>query len=109
MSEADIRHLDELVSPLIKQGQSPHHICVTNPDTIIISESSLYRIIDSGLISARNIDLPRKVRFRTRKQTVHIKVDKSCRIDRTYTDFQLYMKDHPDTPVTELDSVEGIK
>lgn len=109
LSEADIRHLDEFVSPLIKQGQSPHHICVTNPDTIMISESSLYRIIDSGLISARNIDLPRKVRFRARKQTVHIKVDKSCRIDRTYTDFQLYMKDHPDTPVTELDSVEGIK
>ena len=73
------------------------------------AKDSLYRIIDSGLISARNIDFPRKVRFRARKQTVHIKVDKSCRIDRTYTDFQLYKKDHPDTPVTELDSVEGIK
>jgi len=75
----------------------------------MVSETTVYRLIDSGLISARNIDLPRKVRFRPRTRTVSIKVDKACRIGRKYEDFLAFMKDNPDTPVTELDSVEGKK
>lgn len=108
-SEEEIRHLDEIISPLIRQNQSPHHICMTNEDSLMVSESTVYRLIDSGLISARNIDLPRKVRFRPRTRTVSIKVDKACRIGRKYEDFLAFMKDNPDTPVTELDSVEGKK
>lgn len=108
-SEAEIRHLDEVISPLIRQGQSPHHICVTNPDIIMVSESTIYRLIDAQLISARNIDLPRKVRFRQRKAPKTVKVDKTCRIGRKYEDYTAYMEEHPDTPVTELDSVEGTK
>lgn len=108
-SEAEISYIDSLVSPLIKKGQSPHHVCVTNRDSIMISERTLYRLIDSCLISARNIDLPRKVRFSVRKNAVHVKVDKSCRIGRTYDCFLNFMKEHPDFPVVQLDSVEGKK
>lgn len=106
-SEAEIRHLDEIISPLIRKKQSPHHICVTNPDTLMVSESTVYRLINAELFSARNIDLPRKVRFRRRKKSVSVKVDKKCRIGRTYGDFKSFMTDNPDTPVTELDTVEG--
>ena len=28
-SEDEIRYLDEFISPLIRQNQSPHHICAT--------------------------------------------------------------------------------
>ena len=108
-SEEEIHHLDEIISPLIRQNQSPHHICVTNADSLMVSESTVYRLIDSGLISARNIDLPRKVRFRPRSRIVSIKVDKACRISRKYEDFLAFMKANPDTPVTQLDSVEGKK
>lgn len=108
-SEEEIRHLDEIISPLIRQSQSPHHICVTNEDSLMVSESTVYRLIDSGLISARNIDLPRKVRFRRRKKTVSVKVDKTCRIGRKYEDFLAFIRENPDTPVTQLDSVEGKK
>lgn len=108
-SEEDIRRLDEIISPLIKKSQSPHHICITNEDTLMVSESTVYRLIDSGLISARNIDLPRKVRFRPRAKTVSVKVDKACRIGRKYEDFLNYLRENPDTPVTELDTVEGKK
>ncbi|MCR5008629.1 MAG: IS30 family transposase [Oribacterium sp.] len=109
LSEEEIRYYDGIISPLIKQGQSPHHICVTNSDEIMISESTVYRLIDAGVLDARNIDLTRKVRFRPRKNPVHVKVDKACRIGRTYVEFEHYMDEHPDTPITELDSVEGKK
>lgn len=109
LSESELRHLDKIVTPLIHKKQSPHHICVTNQDSIMVSERTLYRLIDARLISAMNIDLPRKVRYSARKKSSSLKVDKSCRIGRNYDDFTAYMNEHPFVPVTELDSVEGKK
>ena len=109
LSEEEVKHLDEFLSPLIRQGQSIHHICSNNRDSVMISESTAYRIVDCGLLSARNIDLPRKVRFAPRKKNEPFKVDRSCRIGRRYTDFLAFTAKHPDLPVTEMDSVEGKK
>jgi len=75
----------------------------------MISESTAYRYVDQSLFSARNLDLPRKIRYSARKIKKHYKVDKQCRTGRTYVDFQKDVEGHPDTPVTELDSVEGKK
>ena len=75
----------------------------------MISERTIYRLVDTRILSAMNIDLPRKVRYSARKKTVHPKVDKSCRIGRDYECYLTYIKDNPDTPVTQLDSVEGKK
>lgn len=109
LSEEEIHYLDEIISPLVKQQQSPHHICVTNKDSIMVSERTIYRLLDACILSARNIDLPRKVRFSARKQTVHVKIDRTCRIGRDYDCFTTYVNNNPDTPITELDSVEGKK
>ena len=109
LSEKELRHLNEIISPLILQSQSPHHICVTNKDTIMVSESTIYRLIDAQVLTARNIDLSRKVKFRKRKQKVHLKIDKACRIGRKYEDLTKYLAENPDTTITQLDSVEGIK
>ncbi|WP_405322133.1 IS30 family transposase [Frisingicoccus sp.] len=109
LSEAEVQHLEEIVSPLIRQKQSPHHICVTNRDSIMVSERTIYRLIDARILSAMNMDLPRKVRFSARKNTVHLKVDKACRIGRTFECFTAYLTEHPDLPVVQLDSVEGKK
>ena len=91
-SEEEIKHLDDLITPLIKKGQSPHHICATNRDSIMVSERTIYRFVDSRIFSAMNLDLPRKVRYSARKKAVHVKVDKACRINRTYEDFKTFMK-----------------
>ena len=109
LSEDEIRHLDEIVSPLIRKQQSPHHICVTNRDSIMVSERTIYRLVDARIISAMNIDLPRKVRYSARKKPSPLKVDKACRIGRDYNSFVTYMQQHPDAAVTQLDSVEGKK
>ena len=56
------------------------------------SENKIYKLIDLGLLEVRNIDLPRKVRFRKRvKQVTVYKVDKNCLENRTYEDFEKYM------------------
>ncbi len=110
ISEEELAELNRLVSPLLKNGQSIHHICVSNPGLINCCEKTLYRLADTGLLDAKNLDLPRKVRFRVRrKKSVSLKVDKACRIGRTYEDFKAFMEEHADLPVTELDTVEGVK
>ncbi|MGC7873912.1 IS30 family transposase [Desulfosporosinus sp. SYSU MS00001] len=110
ISEDEIQRLDKTITPLIQRGQSIHHICINNRDLIMHSEKSIYNYIDYNLISAKNIDLPRKVTYRHRKKRAsRFKVDKSYRIGRTYKDFLEFMGENPDTPVVEMDSVEGIK
>jgi len=110
LTEDELKQLDSTVSPLLKNGQSLHHILSNNQDSISICEKTAYIYADSGLFSAKNIDMPRKVRFRPRKKkSKELKVDKACRIGRTYEDFEKFHTENPSIPVTELDSVEGKK
>lgn len=110
ISEEEATALDSTISPLIMKGQSIHHICAKNPDRVMFSEKCIYNYVDAGIFSARNIDLPRKVKYRPRRSKHDsFKVDKSCRIGRTYKDFRKYLKENPDVPLVELDSVEGKK
>jgi transposase, IS30 family len=108
ITESELSHLDRIITPLIKNGQSIHHICVNNADKIMYSEKTLYNYVDSGLITACNMDLPRKVKYRPRKKVglIH-KVDRKCRIGRTYDDFKNFMEMNNHPLVVEMDSVIG--
>ena len=110
VSEEELKQLDEVISPLLKKGQSLHHISIYHADEIMKSERTLYKYVNNGLLSARNIDMPRTVRMRPRKpKPTAFKIDKSCRVNRTYDDYKQFLSENPDTPVCQLDSVEGIK
>lgn len=110
LTEGQIHRLDQIISPLVKNGHSIHHICTTHSDSIMCSERTIYELINAGYLQARNIDLPRKVRFRPRKKGGKtFKVDKKCRIGRTIEDYRQYCDEHPEMQTTELDSVEGVK
>lgn len=108
MTEGEALRLDKLISPMIENGQSIHHIMLSNRADIMYSERSLYKYLDLGMFTARNIDLPRKVRFNPASSNhEHLKVDRKCRIGRTFDDYQDYIREHPDAAVVEIDSVIG--
>lgn len=111
ITQDEINHLNDTLTPLIKkQGQSIHHAIINNKNKIMYSENKIYKLIDLGLLDVRNIDLPRKIRYRQRRKNVTVyKIDKHCLEGRTYEDFEHYMDEHPDTPIVEMDSVEGRK
>ena len=107
ITEDGLMALDELVSPLIMRGQSIHHIAANNADQLEVSEKSVYRYVAGGLLKARNIDMPRVCRIKPRKsKPVEHKVDKNCRIGRTYPEFLAFLETE-DVPVVEVDSVIG--
>lgn len=111
IDQSEIDYLNEILSPLVKkQNQSIHHAVINNKNKIMFSEKTIYKLIDLGLLEIKNIDLPKKVRFRRRnKKTTVYKVDKNCLEGRRYEDFLDYMEKHPDTPMVEMDTVEGKK
>lgn len=110
LTEEELAQLNSVISPLLKNGQSLHHIMVNNADKISCCEKTAYTYINNNLFDARNIDMPRVVRFRPRRsKSIELKADKKCRIGRTHDDFNEFMKNNPSLPVVELDSVEGVK
>ena len=110
LTENELKQLDSVISPLLINGQSLHHILINNSDKVLCCEKTAYTYVDSGIFHGRNGDMPRKVRLRPRKKkSVALKVDRACRKGRTYDDFKKYMEDHPGVAVVELDSVEGKK
>ena len=107
ISEGELLALDEFISPLLLQGQSVHHIVSNNPDRFSVSRKSIYRYVAGGLLTARNIDLPRVSRLKPRKsKRIHHKVDALCRLGRSYSDYLAFTSDGTSS-VVEMDSVIG--
>lgn len=109
VSEAEVARLNQIISPLVAQGQSVNQIYINHQDELMCSEKTIYNYIDACLFDVRNIDLPRKVRFRERYKKPEFKVDKGCRVGRSYKDFEAFLEKHPDTAVVQMDSVIGSK
>lgn len=106
-SEDEIARLNRIITPLVKQGHSIHEIYVNHQDELMCSEKTIYNYIDDCLLDVRNIDLPRKVRFRARRKKAEFKVDKACRTGRSYKEFEAFMEKNPDTAAVQMDSVIG--
>lgn len=105
-TEADLKVLDEVVSPLIRQGHSPAMILMNHPE-LEVSEKTIYNYIERGYMSTVNLDLKRKVKYKLRKCHKTEISDKGIFEGRTYKDFQELLKIHPDIPVVEMDTVVG--
>ena len=106
-NEDDIARINRIISPLVRNGQSLHQIYLDHVDDLMCSEKTLYNYVDAQLFDIRNIDLPRKVKYRPRYKHPEFKVDRGCRIGRSYSDFQKFLADNPETTVVQMDSVIG--
>jgi len=100
--------LDEIISPLIMKGQSISHIFTHHKHELNCCERTLYYYFDKNAFKARNIDLPRKVKYKPRKKSSPPVIkDSACRIGRTFDDFIKFLEDNPNIPVVEMDTVHG--
>lgn len=105
-----LMELNDLLMPLINKGQSINHIFAAHADEIGLSEKTIYNYIDQNAFHVRNIDLPKKVRYRQRHpHDVVMKMDYQCRKGRTYTDFTSFMQQNPKLPIVEMDTVLGAR
>jgi len=110
MTPEELLELNDLISPLILKGQPLSHIFAVHADEIPVCRRTLYNYLDQRVFQARNIDLPRRVRYKKRKRstTPRVKnIQQVYRNKRTYKDFERFMEAHPDVSVVEMDTVKG--
>ena len=106
-NEDDIARINGIISPLVRNGQSLHQVYLNHVDDLMCSEKTLYNYVDARLFDIRNIDLPRKVKYRPRYKQPEFKVDRGCRVGRNYSDFQKFLEANPETTIVQMDSVIG--
>lgn len=112
LTPEELEKLNQLISPLVMRGQPLSHIFAVHADEIPVCRRTLYNYFDQRVFKARNIDLPRRVRYKKRKKcSEHRKknIQQVYRNKRTYTDFQRFMAAHPDLDVVEMDTVKGCR
>ncbi len=106
-TQEEMTELDNLVSPLLLQGQSIEAVFSAHKDEISCSKSTLYNYINERYLTARNIDLPRKVRFKQRYSHKRPESFQNLAEGRTYADYKRFVQDNPDINVWQMDTVIG--
>lgn len=97
---------DSIISSAIKKGQHIYHIMANSPD-ISCSKSTVYRHFRKGYFSASVIDLPRAVKFKSRKAKRTDYVPSGVKIGRSHDDFLDFCSLNHIERHVELDTVIG--
>lgn len=110
VTEGELLAFDALLRDLTAKGQSVHAAMASNPDRFTVSEKTVYRYINGGLLSTKRGELPRACMVKPRKgKGVEHRVDKTCRVGRTWEDYLAFVEANPGVRVVEMDTVEGVK
>ena len=110
LEDGELKNLDDLISPKIKDGQSVHHICVTNAAKLTRNERTIQRYVNYGVLSAKRGDLKRACTVRKRKSLAkeyQHKVETGCYVGRTYADYERFLSEHPGVGPVYMDLVIG--
>lgn len=109
LDDIQLKKLDEIISAGVRQGHSIEVILHTHQ--LSIAPSTVYRYIDHQLLSIKNIDLKRKVRYKARK--THKPKAKPITYDylngRNFDDFKQFIAENPSLNIWQMDTVEGKK
>jgi len=105
-----IDEIEKQIIPLIKdKKQSINQVYINHSDILYFSKPTFYHYIDMGLLSLCNLDLPKKVKYKSRKKKKDTsnKREISLLNGRKYEDFVLFTAEHPDMNIVEMDTVIG--
>lgn len=103
------KNLNTILSENVKRGQTLAHIYYTHKNDFNCSLSTLYRYIDQCVLDVRNIDLPRKVKYKPRKPVIKISKETkmASRTHRTLEDFNNFILTNNIDDYVEMDTVLG--
>lgn len=96
---------DRILTEAVKKGQHLYQAIKAN--SLPISLSTAYRHTHRGYYSFAALDLPRAVKFKSRKHSKTEYIPKWAKQGRTYEDFLNFTKENPDVNIVQLDTVIG--
>ena len=94
---------------MIHKHHSVNHVFISHPDILPFSKSTFYKYIDLGILNVRNIDLPRRVKYKIKKEYDYSreKTNPKIKIGRFYSDFRDYIEHNQNASIVEMDTVIG--
>ena len=106
-----IDQIEHIIIPLIKdKKQSINQVYANHSDILYFSKSTFYNYIHSGILSLSDLDLPKKVIYKPRKDKNHIR-DYKRRLallkGRSYDDYANFVSIHPKMNICQMDTVMG--
>lgn len=110
MTTLERREIGETIAPLLNNGQSVHQVMVNHPE-IGHSERSMYDYIETGVFKDFGVDNFSLKEMVGRKQRKNFDEKYKKRREpknyegHKYTDYQNFLLENPDTPVTQMDTV----
>lgn len=111
LTSAEAKEMADIIGPLLKRGLSPYQILEFHPE-LKISEKTMYNYIENDVFheiaGITVMDLRRQVsRKISKKKSNGYKKRKDNKYlqGRTYKDYQLYMEEHSEVFVTQMDTV----
>lgn len=110
VTKEEIANINDIIAPLmIHKHHSINQVFIEHPELLNFSKSTFYKYIDLGILNVKNIDLPRKVRYKVKKEYdyTRTKANTSIKIGRFYSDFKDYLEFHPNCSIVEMDTVIG--
>lgn len=110
LTEEEIYNINNIITPLVKKGQTVNHLYINHPETLNFSKASFYNYINAGVFEFGPLDFPRIVRYKKRKNKKRrTRKEKEILVDRKYEDFIEYISKNPNVNIVEMDTVEGLK
>ncbi|MDO4963841.1 MAG: IS30 family transposase [bacterium] len=107
-----IDEIENTIVPLIKnKNQSINQVYSNHSDVLYFSKTTFYKYVNLGILSLSNLDLPKKVKYKKRRNKVNTNYKRNIALlkNRTYEDYLDFIIKHPKMNVCEMDTVEGIK
>ena len=110
ITKEQIASINDIIAPLMMhKNHSVNQVFIEHPEILPFSKSTFYKYIDLGILNVKNLDLPRKVRFKVKKEYDYsrIKANGRIKVGRFYTDFKEYIEYNPQASIVEMDTVIG--
>lgn len=111
LTSSEAKELGEKIKPYLEKGQSPYQIIENHPE-IGICEKTLYNYINGDVFRVAGVtimDLRRKVSRKAskkeKKNALKKREDRKYLKGREYKDFKVYIEEHPNANIVEMDTV----
>ncbi len=76
LTPEEIFEINEVITPLVKKGQTTNHLYINHPDILDFSKSSFYNYINQGIFDFGPLDFPRIVKYKKKKIQIREDQDK---------------------------------
>lgn len=111
ISHETIDQIEHIIVPLIKnKKQSINQVYANHSDILYFSKSTFYNYVHNGILSLSDLDLPKKVIYKTRKDKNHNRDYKrklALLKNRSYDDYINFVSIHPKMNICQMDTVMG--